>query len=144
MIKPEFPYKGNQVIITSERLIFHSRKDGIFLFGKATIGLSSVGTINMDSNEGIKINAPYIELGLNAQTLGESAVLGDTLTSILSNLNSALSLVANGLSKVDGSSEESVATSMSILSTVGDSLISATNNFSNRLDGITSDTVYLV
>jgi len=144
MIKPEFPYKGNQVIITSERLLFHSRKDGIFLFGKATIGLSSVGTINMDSNEGIKINAPYVELGLNAQTLGESAVLGDTLTSILSNLNSALSLVANGLSKVDGSSEESVATSMSILSTVGDSLVSATNDFSNRLDGITSDTVYLV
>jgi hypothetical protein len=144
MIKPEFPYKGNQVIVTSERLVFHSRKDGIYLFGKATIGLSSVGTINMDSNEGIKINAPYIELGLNAQTLGESAVLGDTLTSILSNLNSALSLVANGLSKVDGSSEESVATSMSILSTVGDSLVSATNDFSNRLDGITSDTVYLV
>jgi len=144
MIKPEFPYKGNQVIITSERLLFHSRKDGIFLFGKATIGLSSVGTINIDSNEGIKMNAPYIELGLNAQTLGESAVLGDTLTSILSNLNSALSLVANGLSNVDGSSEESVATSMSILSTVGDSLVSATNDFSNRLDGITSDTVYLV
>jgi len=144
MIKPEFPYKGNQVIVTSERLVFHSRKDGIYIFGKATIGLSSVGTINMDSNEGIKINAPYVELGLNAQTLGESAVLGDTLTSILSNLNSALSLVANGLSKVDGSSEESVATSMSILSTVGDSLVSATNDFSNRLDGITSDTVYLV
>jgi hypothetical protein len=144
MIEPEFPYKGNQVIITSERLFFHSRKDGIFLFGKATIGLSSVGTINIDSNEGIKMNAPYIELGLDAQIFGESAVLGDTLTSILSKLNTALSIVANGLSKVDGSSEESVATSLSILSEVGGSLVTATKTFNDRLDEITSDTVYLV
>jgi hypothetical protein len=144
MIKPEFPYKGNQVIITSERLLFHSRKDGIFLFGKATIGLSSVGTINIDSNEGIKMNAPYIELGLNAMSLGESVILGDTLVSMLTDLNGALSLLANGLSKVDGSSEESVATSLSILSTVGGSLVTATKTFNDRLNTVLSDITYTI
>jgi len=144
MIKPEFPYKGNQVIITSERLLFHSRKDGIFLFGKATIGLSSVGTINIDSNEGIKMNAPYIELGLNAKSLGESVILGDTLVSMLTDLNGALSLLANGLSKVDGSSEESVATSLSILSTVGGSLVTATKTFNDRLNTVLSDITYTI
>jgi hypothetical protein len=144
MIKPEFPYKGNQVIITSERLLFHSRKDGIFLFGKATIGLSSVGTINIDSNEGIKMNAPYIELGLNAKTLGESVVLGDTLVSMLTNLNGALSLLANGLSKIDGSSEECVATSLSILHEIGGSLVTATNTFKDRLNTVLSDITYTI
>ena len=34
MYKPEFPYKGNQVIISSGRVTNHSYDDFIFMFGK--------------------------------------------------------------------------------------------------------------
>jgi hypothetical protein len=142
MIKPEFPYKGNQVIVTSERLVFHSRKDGIYLFGKATIGLSSVGTINLDSKEGVKIDAPYIELGLNAQTLGEQVVLGNTMVSILSEFNSAISLLADALSKVDGTTRPTTALSMAMLNEVGMSLKMATDTFTARLNTVLSDITY--
>ena len=142
MIKPEFPYKGNQVIVTSERLVFHSRKDGVFLFGKATVGISSIGTVNVDSKEGLKISAPYIELGLNAKQVGEQAVLGNTLVSVLSEVNDALSSLANALSKVDGTDETAVALSMSMLKATGDGLVTATKNFQNNIENSLSDATY--
>lgn len=99
MITPEFPYKGNQVIISSDRVMLHSKTDGIFLFGKATIGLSSVGSINMDSNEKVVINSPKIELGNNAKDFGEPIVLGNQLTFLLTNLLLELQSTASMLSK---------------------------------------------
>jgi hypothetical protein len=63
---------------------------------------------------------------------------------MLTDLNGALSLLANGLSKVDGSSEESVATSLSILSTVGNSLVTATKTFKDRLNTVLSDITYTI
>jgi hypothetical protein len=142
MTKPQFPYIGNQVIVTSDRLLFHSKKDGIFLFGKTTIGLSSPGTINFDSKEKVLIDSPKIELGHKAEELGEQAVLGNTLVSILSELNEGLALLANVLEKVDGTTKPAIAMSFAMLSEVGDNLVTATSNFKNRLDNILSDTTY--
>jgi len=97
MITPQFPYSGSQVILTSDRLVFHSKKDGIFLFGKATIGLSSPSTINLDSNEAVKIDSPTIELGHRAKDDGEPVVLGDSLTAVLQDLVGVLGVVAQSL-----------------------------------------------
>lgn len=144
MIKPQFPYLGNQVIVSSDRLVFHSKKDGIYLFGKATIGLSSVGTINIDTKEGVKIDAPYIELGLDAKTLGEQVILGNSLVSSLNELNSAISLAANAMSKADGSTKASVALSLALLNEVGMSLKTASDNFTKRLNTVLSDTTYTI
>jgi len=73
---PEFPYKGDQAIIMSGRIIFNSKDDSIFLFGKSAIGLSSLGEVNIDSIQGTTINSPIIQLGLNAQDAGEPLVKG--------------------------------------------------------------------
>lgn len=142
MTKPQFPYTGNQVIIDSDRLTFHSKKDGIFLFGKSTIGLSSPSTINLDSKEKVLIDSPKIELGHKAEEMGEQVVLGNTLVSILSELNEGLSLLANVLEKVDGSTSSAIVISFAMLSEAGDNLVTATSNFKNRLDNILSDTTY--
>jgi hypothetical protein len=63
MIKPAFPFKEKQIILTSNRVMIHSNSDAIFLFGKGAVSLSSPQTINLDSKERVLINSPKIELG---------------------------------------------------------------------------------
>jgi hypothetical protein len=142
MIKPQFPYLGNQCIITSDRVTLHSRKDGIYLFGKATVCLSSTGTINIESNEALKMSAPVIELGLNARLLGQPLVLGLELSELLDELIQALQVVAVALSKADGTSEEAVADSFDDIKVSGESLVQATDNAVAAIENILSKNTY--
>ena len=142
MIKPQFPYLGNQCIITSDRVTLHSRKDGIYLFGKATVCLSSTGTVNIESNEALKMSAPVIELGLNARLLGQPLVLGLELSELLDELIQALQVVAVALSKADGTSEEAVADSFDDIKVSGESLVQATDNAVAAIENILSTKTY--
>jgi hypothetical protein len=142
MIKPQFPYLSNQCIITSDRVTLHSRKDGIYLFGKATVCLSSPGTVNIESNEALKISAPLIELGLNAKDLGQPLVLGLELSELLDELIQALQVVAVALSKADGTSEEAVADSFDDIKVSGESLVQATDNAVAAIENILSKNTY--
>jgi hypothetical protein len=142
MIKPQFPYLGNQCIITSDRVTLHSRKDGIYLFGKATVCLSSTGTINIESNEALKMSAPVIELGLNARLLGQPLVLGLELSELLDELIQALQVVAVALSKADGTSEEAVSDSFDDIKVSGESLVQATDNAAAAIENILSTKTY--
>jgi hypothetical protein len=142
MIKPQFPYLNNQCIITSDRVTLHSRKDGIYLFGKATVCLSSPGTVNIESNEALKISAPLIELGLNAKDLGQPVVLGLELSELLDELIQALQVVAVALSKADGTSEEAVADSFDDIKVSGESLVQATDNAVAAIENILSKNTY--
>jgi hypothetical protein len=142
MIKPQFPYLNNQCIITSDRVTLHSRKDGIYLFGKATVCLSSTGTVNIESNEALKMSAPVIELGLNARLLGQPLVLGLELSELLDELIQALQVVAVALSKADGTSEEAVADSFDDIKVSGESLVQATDNAAAAIETILSTKTY--
>jgi hypothetical protein len=142
MIKPQFPYLSNQCIITSDRVTLHSRKDGIYLFGKATVCLSSPGTVNIESNEALKMSAPLIELGLNAKDLGQPLVLGLELSELLDELIQALQVVAVALSKADGTSEEAVADSFDDIKVSGESLVQATDNAVAAIENILSKNTY--
>jgi hypothetical protein len=142
MIKPQFPYLSNQCIITSDRVTLHSRKDGIYLFGKATVCLSSPGTVNIESNEALKISAPLIELGLNARLLGQPLVLGLELSELLDELIQALQVVAVALSKADGTSEEAISDSFDDIKVSGESLVQATDNAAAAIETILSTKTY--
>ena len=96
---PDFPYTGDQIIVTSGRVLFNAKNDSVFLFAKKSIGLSSAGTINFDSDDSCIINSPKIYLGLNAT---EPLVKGNRLQSYLQDLNASLSQVGLALSKVAG------------------------------------------
>lgn len=76
MYQPQFPYKGNQVIISSGRVVNHSYDDFIFLFGKKGVSISSPATFTVDANEKTTIASPKIELGFSALTVGEPMLLG--------------------------------------------------------------------
>ncbi len=90
MFKPDFPYQGNQVILTSDRVTLHSKNDAIFLFGKQAVSLSSPKTINLDATEKVLIFSPKIELGAKAETDGEPVVLGERLNEQLQILTNAI------------------------------------------------------
>ncbi len=104
MYKPVFPYKGNQLILTSDRVTLHAKNDAIFLFGKQAVGLSSPNTINLDAGKKIILAGPVIELGNKAKDLGEPVVLGDTLNQKMLDLLDALSFVATRLAQASTSS----------------------------------------
>lgn len=126
MFKPEFPYKGNQLILTSDRVTLHSKNDAIFLFGKQAVSLSSVKTINLDATEGIKLYSPIIELGANARAQGQPVVLGTNLNQQLITL---LSNIANAGMLMSQASESDLGASMQYIASAGKIL----SDESNRL-----------
>jgi|GEM_PF-3190486 len=148
MTKPEFPFLGPQTIISSDRVTLHSKKDGVFLFGKSTVGLSSVGTVNLDSNEQVLIDAPKITLGHQADILGNQAVLGNQLLGSLNTLLDSLNTLGDALAKVDGTTPISTKISLTMLKVVGDNLkqvvtiIKTTINDTDPDVGILSNTTY--
>lgn len=89
-------FSGNQVIISSDRLIFNARKQEIIAFAKGGIGLSSEKAISIDGKELVEIESKKISLGLDASS---PALLGDRsmdwlneLCLILSNLLTTLTV----------------------------------------------------
>lgn len=97
MLNPQFPYKSDQLILSSNRIILHSKQDAIFIFGKAAIGLSSTQTINLDAEEKILIDCQKIELGNKAESQGQPLVLGNELNRQLINLLEQLSIAGDQL-----------------------------------------------
>lgn len=97
MYTPQFPYTGNQVIITSGRVTHHSYDDFIFLFGKKGVAISSPATFTVDATEKTIIASPKIELGYNAK---EPVLLGRTTAIQLSRLFEQLKEVSDALNKI--------------------------------------------
>jgi hypothetical protein len=100
MYVPQFPYTGNQVIITSGRVTHHSYDDFIFLFGKKGVSISSPATFTVDANERSIIASPKIELGYQAETKGEPVLLGRSTAVQLGFLLDAIQNLSDALSKM--------------------------------------------
>ncbi len=128
MLSPEFPFKDNQIILSSDRVMIHSKSDAIFLFGKGAVSLSSPQTINLDSNEKVLIDSPKIELGNRAEELGEPVVKGVELTIILQQMMTALTNAGVLLSQVSdsepGASAQAISSAGQIISEETTRLIS--------------------
>lgn len=129
MITPVFPYKNNQIILSSDRIILNSKSDAIFLFGGAAVGLSSTQTVNLDAKEKIVLEAPKIELGSESSVIGQPVVLGKSLSAQLSVLMQNLSNAGVLLSQV---SETNVGASMQYIASAGQII----NKEANRLLGV--------
>jgi hypothetical protein len=97
MYIPQFPYVGNQAIITSGRVTIHSYDDFIFLFGKKGVAISSPSTFTVDANERTIIASPKIELGYQAERVGEPVMLGRTTAVQLGRLLDAIQNLSNAL-----------------------------------------------
>lgn len=100
MYIPQFPYVGNQAIITSGRVTIHSYDDFIFLFGKKGVAISSPSTFTVDATERTIITSPKIELGYQAERVGEPVMLGRTTAVQLGRLLDAIQNLSNALNSL--------------------------------------------
>lgn len=129
--KPEFPYKGNQIILSSDRIMLHSKADAIFLFGNQAVSLSSTKTINLDATEKILLDSPIIELGNRAKDLGQPIIMGWTfnrqMVILLTNISNAGIL----MSQV---SESDLGGSMQAIASAGQILTKEATRFANLLN----------
>jgi hypothetical protein len=132
MYKPEFPYKGNQIIISSDRVTIHSKLDSIFLFGKQAVSLSSTNTINIDAYNEVKIDSPIIQLGHEAKVLGEPVVLGRTLSTQLEQLLSSIMEAGAELRKAS-SENASLGATMNSIAGAGKLLYNSAQSIQNAL-----------
>lgn len=136
MLSPKFPYLENQIILSSNRIMLHSKKDAIFLFGRAAVSLSSPATINLDSKESVLINSPKILLGDKADSAGSPVVLGIELTLILNQLLTEINLAGMLMAQA---SESNVAASMQAIAAAGQALAKEAARITNVL-GLTPET----
>lgn len=94
---PPNQYAGKQILFNSDRILLNAKNDCVLLFSKQAIGLSSAGTINIDSDSSCIINSPKIQLGLNAK---EPILLGDKTVDVLKEILKYLGNLSEALGKM--------------------------------------------
>jgi hypothetical protein len=139
--KLEFPYKNGQIILSSDRVMLHSRKDAIILAGKRAVSLCSAETINLDAKEKIILDSDVVELGHEAQALGEQLVLGNSLVEQLTQFASTVESVGKQLSRV-AENKEKIAASMGIIAGQGFILEAAAQQLKDSLQTVLSQNTF--
>ena len=93
-------FKGKQVILSADRLVFLSREHETLLYSAGGIGLSSPNGIAIDSSNQVNIASKVINLGNNAQSNGEPAVLGETTKERLDAIVDVISALCEEITKI--------------------------------------------
>jgi hypothetical protein len=91
-------YSGEQIVLSSGRLVFNSRSNDIYLNSKRYINLSAgdkvtidVGNIDSDNEANMfLVNAPRVQFGLDKNGSAEPVVKGEQLDDILTEMMTAL------------------------------------------------------
>lgn len=133
---PEFPYKGDQAIINSGRVLLNAKDDSVLIFAKKSVGFSSAGTIHFNSDSDCIINSPKIYLGLNAV---EPLVKGARLADYLGDLNETLVTLGKALTKVKGVKS---GVPFIALNTAGVDLVKTVELLAVQIDGLLSKQNY--
>lgn len=139
--KLEFPFTGPQVILSSDRILLHSKKDTIILAGKRAVSLCSTETINLDAKEKIILDSDIVELGHEAQALGESVVLGNSLVLQLTMFAAELQEIGRQLGRV-GENKENIARSITIIKNQGLQLQAAATQLEDSLQTVLSQNTF--
>ena len=141
--RPEFPYKGNQVMISSGRVQLHSKDDSIFLFGKRGVGISTNGILGVDAKEGVTLSAPIIELGVEAKNpaYGQPIIKGNDFITQFSRLLQALDGLALALSNLK-SETVGIAASVPFIVSQATLLQSLIKSLTIQLPTVLSTTTY--
>lgn len=140
MISPKFPFKDNQIILSSDRIMLHSKSDAIFLFGKGAVSLSSPNTVNLDANEKVVVFSPRIELG-NSPAFLEPTIKGRTFLIQLGLLCETLEKAGELLSQ--GVSQTNLAGSMINISSAGQKIQEQSKRLKNLCAAFDEDNVVL-
>lgn len=136
-------YVGNQVIVASDRVTLHSKIDSIFLFGKTSVSLSSIGTVNIDSPSAILLETPKVLLGSHSAT--ESVILGNRYIQALTEFLNALIVISTQLKTVAAGNKEAnseLGKAMLKLSLFAGNMSNECEVLKNKLGRTLSQTTY--
>jgi hypothetical protein len=139
--KLEFPFSGPQVILSSDRILLHSKKDAVIIAGKRAVSLCSTETINLDAKEKIILDSDIVELGHEARALGESVVLGNSLVFQLELFTAALKEIGVQLGRV-GENKQNIAASITVIKNQGLQLESAAAQLEDSLQTLLSQNTF--
>lgn len=128
----EFPYKGNQAVVCSDRVMIYSKKENVLLYSKKEIGISAIKKVNLYSSENVIVNSPKISLG--DEFVKEPAILGDTFTTELIRMLQCIESAGNNLT---GFSTSSPGASATLITTAGQDIKAATSTMIQFLRGET-------
>ncbi len=107
-------YNNNQIILSSDRLIFNAKKDNIFFLAKNDISISAGNSVHIDlggKNSIFVVNSPEIQFGLpDADNTLESVAKGDTSVDIFSSILNDLYAFMVSLTTTKGVVSGGVAT----------------------------------
>ncbi len=87
-------YAGNQILISSERIILNARENELIGFSKKGIGFSTESVISLDAKNVVETESKRINLGINALS---PALLGDKTMLWLKDLCSALTSLVDAV-----------------------------------------------
>ena len=84
--EPEFPkeYVEEQVVLTSNRLLFNARKDSVLISAEKSINLNTNDTVNIDSFNSLVVDTSKIYLG--SKEADEPVILGNEFLTDLATL----------------------------------------------------------
>lgn len=132
---PEFPYKGEHIILNSGRVFINARDDSAFINANKAVSLGSGGTINFDSKDKCIINSPRIDLGLGAL---HPVVKGDILERLIVKMARELAKAGGQLqTAVDGHGASVLAANRA-----GTILTRVTKSIRNELENMNSEITY--
>lgn len=135
--QPEFPYRGKQIIIDSDRVLLNAKDDSVFILGDKAVGISTNGTFNINSNGKTIINSPQIDLGLNAD---EFAIKGNTLIRVFNEYFLGVNtLVVPQLKEATDANNVKIAN----VNRAGEALEALTNLLNENIKASLSNTVKL-
>jgi hypothetical protein len=132
--KPTIPnqYSGNQLILSSGRLVFNSTADHILLSSKQSVNLNAVTSVNIDAPDTI-IQSNNVYLGSKDAT--QPVLLGNTtvqlLNQLITNLNSFMTICSTVVSTAPG-------TPLGPLNMAASQMITTLNQLQANLEGTKS------
>jgi hypothetical protein len=139
-------YIGNHVIISSDRITLHSKTDSIFLFGKQSVCLSSIGTVNLDASSGIILEAPSVRLG--SHSAKEQVILGNKhnlfLSQFLDTVATASDVFIKTVSAGEKPANPELGSAMLKIAIFAQILSNACLELKNKLSNSLSTTTYTV
>lgn len=126
--KYEFPYKGNQALICSDRVMLYSKKENVLLYSRQNIGLAAIKNITLNSDQSI-ITSNKILLGDSFVT--EAAILGNTFTKQLTRMLTKLQSAGN---RLQGASTTNPGAAAQSIRLAGQEIVDAVSDMTNYLN----------
>ena len=132
--KPIIPnqYSGNQLILSSGRLVFNSSADHILLSSKKSVNLNAATSINIDAPDTI-IQSTNVYLGSKDAT--QPVLLGNTTVQLLNQLITNLNAFMNVCTSVVGTAP---GTPLGPLNMAASQMITTLNQLQSNLEGTKS------